>query len=127
MKNILLLAVVMAVLSCTVTSDAQQKVQAPEFEKLMAADKSAQIIDVRTPEEFISGHLPGARNINVSDSGFKSQVNTLDKTKTVLVYCASGVRSTNAAEQMKKMGFSKVYNLDGGIRSWAAQGKPIVQ
>jgi rhodanese-related sulfurtransferase len=54
----------------------------------------------------------------VTDDDFKQQVNVLDKEKPVYVYCRSGKRSARAAEILKEMGFTKVYDLQGGIMEW---------
>ncbi len=77
-----------------------------------------QLVDVRTKEEFITSHLKGAQNICVTDDDFDEKVKTLDKNKPVYVYCKKGGRSANAAKKLKKMGFTKVYDMKGGILSW---------
>ncbi len=89
---------------------------------LNSANKDILLIDVRTPQEFASGHLENAVNMNYFDSDFKAQFKTLDKNKTVYLYCKSGRRSANAAEKLEDMGFVKIYDLDGGILNWQAKG-----
>ena len=79
--------------------------------------KSTQLVDVRTPQEYEAGHIPGALNIDVKSSDFDTQVAKLNKKKPVAVYCRSGVRSRIAASKMAGMGFT-VYNLDKGINGW---------
>lgn len=79
---------------------------------------SLQIIDVRTPEEYVVSHLKGAQNICVTSDDFKEKVKKLDKNKPVYLYCKSGGRSSRAAKKLKEMGFTKVYDMDGGITSW---------
>lgn len=79
---------------------------------------SIQLVDVRTKEEFTRSHLKGAQNICVTDDNFKEKVKTLDKNMPVYVYCKKGVRSANAARKLKKMGFTKVYDMEGGILLW---------
>jgi len=83
------------------------------------------LIDVRTPEEFASGHLENAVNMNYFDSDFDAQIKTLDKNKTVYLYCKSGRRSANAAEKLEDMGFVKIYDLEGGTVNWQAKGLPL--
>lgn len=102
-----------------VNSDARQ------FDSLITASSDAQILDVRTPEEFAAGHLQGAQNIDWKNSDFSINVGALDKTKPVLVYCQSGNRSQQAAEYLAKNGFTAVYELDGGYSAWESAGKPI--
>ena len=66
-------------------------------------------IDVRTPEEFQSGHAPGS--INIPLDNFPSAVLSLDKTQPIIVCCASGMRSANAKIFLEKKGFPEVYNV----------------
>lgn len=95
-----------------------------DFEaKLNAGD--VQLLDVRTAEEFAQGHLKGAKNVDVNSSNFDTEVSSLDKTKSLLVYCLSGGRSSAAANRLSEMGFVQVFNMDGGIMSWEASGKPL--
>jgi len=91
-------------------------------------DPSAiQVIDVRTPTEFNSGHIEHAKNININDAQFEAQIAALDKSKPVLVYCAVGGRSARAANFIKSQGFPAVFDLDGGIGAWNKEGLPIVK
>lgn len=95
-----------------------------QFDSVITASSDEQILDVRTPEEFAEGHLIGAQNIDWKNADFSINVGALDKTKPVLVYCHSGNRSKSAAEYLANNGFTIVYELDGGISSWEAAGKP---
>jgi thioredoxin 1 len=93
-----------------------------EFEqKLKQAD--AQLIDVRTAEEYTDGGISGSVNMNYNGSDFDQQLATLNKEKPVLVYCLSGGRSGKAADKLNGMGFKEVYNLEGGIVQWRSEGK----
>ena len=83
------------------------------------------IVDVRTPEEFASGHLQGALNIDVSSSNFDSQIAALDKNATYAIYCRSGNRSTIASGKMSDAGFANLFNFnEGGFAELAATGAP---
>lgn len=97
-------------------------VNVTEFAKLVGEGKG-QVLDVRTPEEWASGTIKGATKMNFFDADFKTQLDKLDKNKPVYVYCKSGGRSGKATKQMKKMGFTAVYNLVGGIGAWDDAGK----
>ena len=99
-------------------------ITAEEFEKKLS-DGNAQLIDVRTPEEYNQGHLKGALNYNINSSEFENQLSKLDKNKPVLVYCLSGGRSGSAAEIMADKGFTEVYNMQGGIMKWIAANKKL--
>lgn len=96
----------------------------PKFEK-MAAKKKSKIIDVRTPEEVAEGHLSGSTTINFLNPDFTSQVASLNRKGTYLLYCRSGSRTRKAADVMRKMGFKHVYMLEGGISAWKEAGKAI--
>jgi phage shock protein E len=89
---------------------------------LNSVNKDIQLIDVRTPQEFASGHLENAVNLDYFDSDFDAQFKNLDKNKPVYLYCKSGRRSANAAEKLEDMGFVKIYDLEGGTLNWQAKG-----
>jgi len=101
------------------------KVAVNEFEQKLNESKDAQLIDVRTPEEYVEGHLQNASNIDYRGSDFDKQIKKLDKSKPVFVYCLSGGRSGNATEKMKSMGFKEIYDLKGGINAWKNADKPL--
>ena len=76
------------------------------------------ILDVRTPQEYQSGHLPHATLINFYDHNFSLKLDSLDKSKKYLVYCAKGSRSSQASDLMIKKGFTSVLNLKNGFNAW---------
>ena len=83
-------------------------------------------LDVRTPFEFMVGHIPGAINIDVESPTFESEIAKLDKSATYTVYCQSGRRSGIAVEAMSKDGFKNLFNLTNGIADWQANNFPVV-
>lgn len=85
------------------------------------------VVDVRTPEEFFSGHLPGARNIDVA--ALPDRLHELQhiKDRPILVYCRSGRRSLKAAEILVNHGFSNVRNMEGGILAWNAAHSDVLE
>ena len=95
-----------------------------EFDKLRAEKKSV-VLDVRTPEEFARGHIPGAINLDFNAPDFQKKVGELDKSKTYLVHCAGGNRSARACTAMDKIAFTNLINLEPGFRAWEKAGKPI--
>lgn len=101
-----------------------ESISVDDFQKKMSEKQNAQLIDVRTPQEYAQGHLKNARNIDYNGSDFENQLNSLDKSKPVLVYCLSGGRSSSAASVMNKKGFMEVYNMTGGYLNWTNSGKP---
>ncbi len=96
-----------------------------QAEKRLA--EGAQLLDVRTKEEWDEGHLKGATLVTVTEEGFLEKAKAqLDPKKPVLVYCLRGGRSAKAAEQLRAAGFT-VHDLEGGITAWQAAGKPVVK
>lgn len=108
-------------------SQAQQtNLPVAEFEKGIA-QSNIQVLDVRTPGEYQSGHLKNALLADWNnDAEFKQRVNALDKSKPVYIYCLSGGRSSAAVEYLKQNGFT-AYNLTGGISAWKRDNKPVEQ
>lgn len=96
-----------------------------DFQSAMTAPNTV-VLDVRTPSEFASGHLPNAMNIDVEAGDFGQQIANLDKSKTYAVYCHSGRRSGIALDQMMGAGFGSVYDLAGGIAAWQSAGGQVV-
>ena len=80
--------------------------------------KKAVLVDVRTPGEYAEGHLPEALNIDVNGEGFIEKMAKVRKNKNVLLYCRSGKRSARAASILDSLGYTKVYNLEGGYIAW---------
>jgi rhodanese-related sulfurtransferase len=81
-------------------------------------------LDVREPDEYKAGHIPGAVNIprGLLESRIEDQVS--DKNSTIVVYCRSGVRSALASATLVKMGYKGVLNMDGGWKAWQEAGYP---
>ncbi|WP_316751816.1 thioredoxin domain-containing protein [Pedobacter gandavensis] len=100
-------------------------IPAVEFQNQLKNAGKAVIIDVRTPEEFNTGHLDQAKNLNIYDATFQEQLSKIDKTQPVYVYCKGGGRSANAVKKMQELGFASVYELKGGIMAWEQQGLPL--
>ena len=94
----------------------------------LAATPAAQILDVRTKEEFATGHLAKAVLIPWTDKDFATRAaKELDPGKPLLVYCRSGRRSAEAAAALVKLGFTDVRNVEGGILAWEKAKLPIVK
>jgi rhodanese-related sulfurtransferase len=85
------------------------------------------ILDVRTAEEFSTGFIEGAVNIDYSRDNFEEKLESLDKNRTYLVYCRSGGRSRRVLELMRERGFYRIYNLTGGISLWRDENLPVTE
>jgi len=82
------------------------------------------ILDVRTQEEYDEGHIEGAMNIPVDK--LENRLDELPEDKPIIVYCRSGIRSNNASNILIENGFTRVYDMDGGILEWIDKGYPVV-
>ena len=89
-----------------------------------AQDPSFVALDVRTPAEYSTGHLPGAVNTDSGAPDFRTKLELLDKDKSYFVYCQTGNRSSTAAELMHSLGFKHVYDIRGGITAWQGENLP---
>ena len=126
MKNRIFCTLTAALFFLACNSNAQN-VDANTFEQKIIAG-GVQVLDVRTAGEYSGSHL---KNVMLADwtnkAQFEERVKYLDKNKTLLVYCAAGGRSGQAAVWLKEQGFKEVVNLQGGITAWNAAGKPVVR
>ncbi len=124
MKNYLYFFPLLMVLvsACSQKQPLAKDLSAKEFKSLLEK-KQGVVLDVRTPEEVVSGKISQSINLNYFGD-FKAQALKLDKTKPIYVYCASGGRSTKAMQDLNRMGFIEVYNLLGGFGAWRAAKFP---
>ena len=107
--------------SQTAQSDAPvvHRVAATEFKvQLEKLGDSANLVDVRTPEEFAQGAIEGAININFRDSNFEKEIGKLDREKPIMVYCQAGSRSGKATKKLEQLGFETIYDLTVGYGGW---------
>ena len=89
-----------------------------EFKK-QVENTNVQLFDVRTPDEYVMGHIEGAINVDFkNDEVFDSFFNDLNKSDTIYLYCRSGNRSKKSADKLISFGFQKIYDLDGGFIEW---------
>jgi len=100
-------------LSIFVMGQSALKVNSIEFKANYYKFKG-QLIDVRTAQEFAEGHIEGAKNIDLTNDAFESEIEKLVKNQAFLVYCSIGVRSGRAAALLRKKGFKNVIDLNGG-------------
>jgi rhodanese-related sulfurtransferase len=91
----------------------------------MKSQKSPQIIDARSPEEFVLNHIEGSVNFNLETENYTKFVEKLDHSKSVFIYSIGAGRSSVLAKELLKNGFSDVHDLEGGIAAWIGGGKPF--
>ena len=92
-------------------------------ERLDDGEKAPYVLDVRTPEEFVAGHVPGA--VNIPYDQVASRLAEVPKDRDVVLYCRSGRRAQLAAEVLSDKGYSRLEYLQGDMPAWAAQGGPV--
>ncbi len=104
-----------------------ESVSPEAFSSQLADEPGAQLVDVRTAEEYAEAHLPAAVNIDVKQEDFLVKAQSqLDAGRTVFVYCRSGRRSKDAAAQLAKVGY-RVVDMNGGILEWMQKGLETTQ
>lgn len=121
MRSKIIISVIVAVVAVLVVvgltlppASVNAKIDNAQLTKLKG--EGALIVDVRTPQEYQSGHIPDA--INAPVDTIQEAAASWDKSRAIVVYCATGARSTNAAAYLAAQGFKKVYDLEKGIAFW---------
>ena len=126
MKKVLALLVGLLLLAgCSSSATGVTNMNVSEFSKKIT-EAGVVTLDVRTPGEFMTGHIQGAQNVDFESGNFENQIAALDKNATYAVYCRSGNRSGQAVAIMHDAGFHNVYNLNGGIIDWTNAGMMLV-
>ena len=128
MKRIASFALTLLAVSFIFSCKAQNNYQlSPEdFEKATKAINPVQVLDVRTPGEYFSGHIKNALQADWNDpKEFDRRIIYIDKNQPLYVYCQAGGRSAAAASKLRKLGYTNVFELKGGINGWLATGKTL--
>jgi phage shock protein E len=86
-------------------------------------DPALFLLDVRTPEEFAAGHVPGA--VNIPHDQVDARVGEVPKDKDVVLYCRSGHRASLAATVLAKNGYTRLSHLEGDMNGWVEKGRPV--
>jgi thioredoxin len=112
--------------SCNGQTNAKyESIAAVNFAEKIKTTPQAAIIDVRSPEEFAGQHIDNAVNIDWNGTDFEGKIGKYNKSKPIFVYCMSGGRSKKAVEKLVELGFTKIYELQGGIMKWNAAGLSV--
>ncbi|MCY7356129.1 MAG: rhodanese-like domain-containing protein [Rudanella sp.] len=98
-----------------------------EAAALLKTQPGVVVLDVRTPGEFQSGHLANALNVDFRSPDFAQKLARLDKSKTYLVHCAVGGRSSRTLPKLDSLGIKRVVHLDGGLDAWQKSNLPVVK
>lgn len=124
---LMLVLLLLAPVACGGDADSVvlELVPAGEAAEVLDAEPDAVLLDIRTPEEFVDGHIAGSVNIDFYAPDFADRIGQLDRDTTYVVYCRSGNRSASAMSVFADLGFTSVYEIDGGVLSWVQAGLPI--
>lgn len=122
-KYLAFLFIVFSTVSCqSQPNPAIKTLSVKDFSETLKITENPQLLDVRTPQEYVVEHMDKSINNNILDYEFASKTKTLDASKPVFVYCKAGSRSAKAAEKLAELGFKTIYNLEGGMMKWNANG-----
>jgi rhodanese-related sulfurtransferase len=123
MKNIFFVIALILCISCKGQEEAHgTQVIDIQTLKTEVIGKDVQLVDVRSEREYNQGHIDDAININIANKdNFKKEIQKLDKTKPVYIYCQAGVRSHRASKIMQELGFTTIYDFTGGWGVWSNQ------
>ncbi len=109
------------------TNEGDCSVTAQEVSESLSTDHNIVYLDVRTPEEYKSGHVKNAVLLNFNAPSFSGEIEKLDKDKEYYVYCKAGGRSSKAQKIMQEKGFTRVCNVEGGVLDLEKSGVDLVQ
>jgi rhodanese-related sulfurtransferase len=127
MKTPAVIAALLASLAAPLSAESgpAKNVSPDEAAKMLAKRKDIVVLDLRTETEFKAGHIAGAKNIDFLADDFAQKVGALDKSKTYLVHCAGGGRSTRALDVFNAQKFASILHLNEGFKAWVAAGQPV--
>lgn len=112
---------------CKESSAQQSKLVEPEEMIEVLTSKDVHLVDVRTAREFNQGFIENAINIDFSLPNFQAELEKLDSTKPIVVYCRSGRRSGISTNNLVKAGFTEIYDLKNGIINWQKKGYKLIK
>ena len=126
-KHLVISALLLLVGLATQAQTGPKHLYAQQAAEWLESDKNVVVLDLRTADEFRTGHLKNAVNVDYKAPDFEQQLAKLDRSKPYLLHCALGGRSTKALPVLQKLGFADVRHLDGGIQAWQNAKLPVVK
>ena len=102
-----------------------EQTDAASVHDAMGSDEGVTVLDVREPDEFESGHIPGAKPLPRGLLEYKAAEELPDKDARIVVHCALGGRGSLAAKSLKEMGYTNVANMEGGLSAWREKGYEV--
>lgn len=112
-----------------IVADAKSRIQQCSIDEFCARLQQGErfvVIDTREADEWAKGHLPGAHHLSKGVIERDIEVAVPQKDAPIVLYCGGGFRSALTADNLQKMGYTRVTSLDGGWREWSAKGLPVV-
>ena len=106
--------------------DLMERLSDPSLRDNFVDAKCLEILDVRTAQEYVLGHLDGSINLDFKSPSFSDLIARLDRDKAYLLYCRTGRRSARAVMLMSSLGFKELYNLTNGIEQWQREGYEVI-
>lgn len=123
--QVLAITIVLALLPVLVAAATARNLSPDDAYSMLNQRDGLYLLDVRTPEEFSQARLAGASLIPINQ--LLSRLAEVPKDRPILVYCAVGSRSAQVVNYLARQGYPEVYNLYGGIYSWAQKGYPVLR
>ena len=120
MRHIFVLLLSIFLCSCT---EQFQYISVEEFNGFSVEEY--QLVDVRTLEEFNSGHMPRAINLDFFSTDFIDEIKKIDNNLNLILYCRTDNRSSKSANILAYNNYKNVYVIKGGIEEWISQGNPV--
>ncbi|MFD1614388.1 rhodanese-like domain-containing protein [Gelatiniphilus marinus] len=111
--------------NCNKSLKSNTHIISPKETQTLLQNHNVQLIDIRTPKEFKTGHIENAQNIDFLSLDFSEEIKKLNKKQPVIIYCRSGRRSALSTTKFLDAGFTEIYDLQGGIIKWKKQGFKI--
>ncbi|MFX3622572.1 MAG: rhodanese-like domain-containing protein [Ectobacillus sp.] len=120
---IIFLGIILAFIAYSVAMYFYQRklVKSLSEEEFRAGYRKAQLIDIREPDEYNAGHILGARNIPLSQ--LRMRYKEIRPDQPVYMYCQNGLRTGRAGQFLKKHGYTNLYQLQGGFKTWTGKVK----
>ncbi len=111
-----------------IVNDAKSRIKECTIDEMRARQAAGEkfvLVDVREESEFAAGHIPGAIHLGKGIIERDIEAKVPDPATPLVLYCGGGFRSALAADNLQKMGYTKVISMDGGMRGWREKGLPV--
>ncbi|MDW5290484.1 rhodanese-like domain-containing protein [Formosa sp. PL04] len=126
--NILYCFIILLCSACNDYKTGVIEVVSPEEMQSLISIEDVQLVDLRSQEDRLKqGYIANSQHVDFNSDTFEEDIQNLDKTKPVALYCNSGKRSAECAQKLKDAGFVKIFDLKGGLSEWKHQGNEVIR